>query len=182
MPSLPSTPRKHLRRPPLFQDRGDGGGEYLEIKQKRPLADVRHVQFHPLVEGRGISPADLPKTRDTRPDTASAAMPVLAETRIVAQGEGARTDQAHVALQYIVKLGQLIQARSTQEFTDSRDPGIVFDLERRPVQLIEMFQCFLDFLGIGHHGSEFQEAKLPFVESDSFLGKKYRSRRTQFYQ
>ena len=43
-----------------FEDGGDGHGKNLEIQHQRPVVDVFHIQFHPVVERNIAAAIDLP--------------------------------------------------------------------------------------------------------------------------
>ena len=78
------------------------------------MIDVFHVEFHPPFEGDRVSPLYLPQAGDPGLDAESASVPVLFETRVVTQWQGTWADQAHVALEYIKELRELIQTGLSQ--------------------------------------------------------------------
>ena len=64
---------------------------------------------------------------------------------IVAQGQGARAHQAHVAKDDVKQLRQLVETGFEQKFADSGDAGVDFHLKGGAVHLIVFFaaQCWM---------------------------------------
>ena len=60
------------------------------------------------------APADLPEAGDARQHDVAALVPVVHELA-VAQGQRARADEAHVALEHVEELRQLVEAQAPQE-------------------------------------------------------------------
>ena len=105
----------------------------------------------------------LPKTSDSGRDAEAPSLPILAEKLIVTDGHGARTDEAHLALEHVEELGQFVYACLSQELTNACDPRIILDLECRPGHFVQVRQLFLYSLRVGNHGSELVHRELSFV-------------------
>ena len=95
-------------------------------------------------------------------------MPVLVEN------QGARADQAHLALEHIEQLGKLIERPLAERSADSRHARIVRDLEHAWVAaglgvFVEMRNLTLAFVRIGGHGAELVDAERLVVRSDANL-------------
>ncbi len=69
------------------------------------MVDVVHIELHPLVEGDIAPAADLPEAGDAWLDAESAAVNVVFKSLEIPYRKWARAYQAHIALQYIEKLG-----------------------------------------------------------------------------
>ena len=91
-----------------------------------------------MFEWNQISTVDLPETRDTRRHTETAPLPVLVKEPIITDGHGARTHQAHIALQYIEELWQFINAGLSQNPANRSDPRIVLDFEYGTLHFVQM--------------------------------------------
>src|SRR5881409_1608206 len=91
-----------------LQHRGHGLCQDLEIQPKRPAVNVLHVEFHPPLKGYLASTVDLPQTRNTRPNAEPPQMRIPIETVVIPQRKGPRAHEAHVALQDVEKLGNLV--------------------------------------------------------------------------
>src|SRR5580658_1388218 len=89
----------------------------------------------------------------------------------------ARTNQAHVSLEDIPELRQLVKTIFPQEPPRSRNPGIIFNLEERPFALVAVPQRFLKIVRIAHHGSELVARKHTSFFSDSSRAVEHHSRR-----
>ena len=50
-----------------------------------------------------------------------------------------------------------------------RDTRIVFDLENRPCDFVQMFDFFHALFRIDHHGAEFVDTEMPFVQAQALL-------------
>ena len=112
----PRSPQNH--RNSLSQD--------FKVEPQGPLVNVLHVEFHPFFK-RGIaSPVDLPETGDARADAEAAAMPVLVKTVAVPNRKRSRSHEAHLSLQNIKELWQLINTGFSREsFYTGFTPGML---------------------------------------------------------
>lgn len=69
------------------------------------MVDVVHIELHPLVKCGIASTADLPKAGNAWFDAESAAVNVVFKALEIPYREWPWADQAHIALQYVEKLG-----------------------------------------------------------------------------
>ena len=81
---------------------------------------------------------------------------------------GTGTDDGHIALQHVPKLGKLIQTGAADEFAYTGDPGIVLDFEYRTVFFVLLLQGRLQLIGIDHHAAEFVKAEQPLKPVDFY--------------
>src|SRR5690349_8508292 len=103
------------------QHNRDRAQEELQVEQQGPLLDVTQIHAHHLVEGHAAASLDLPDACNPRPYLEDATqMPRLVMRSLVGKGR-AGTDEAHVALQDVEELGQLVDARCADEAADARD-------------------------------------------------------------
>ena len=96
-------------------------------------------------------------------------MAVLAEALIVSYRQRTRSHQAHVALQHINQLGQLIDARLPQELPYRSNARVIFDFEHGSTDLIELFETRHIVFGIHDHGSELVDGEPSLILTDSLL-------------
>ena len=135
------------------------------------MIDILYVELHPLFKG-GIAPAVyLPKTRDTGAHAEAATMPVLVKTFVVPQRKRSGPYQTHVTLQDVKKLGHFVDTSFSQNHSNGRDSWIIFNLENRATDFVEVFYLGYFALGISDHGPELIQAKSSFVESYPLLPK-----------
>jgi len=57
------------------QDCRDGLGKDFQIEPQRPMINIVHIQFHPLVKPDRASAVDLPEARNARPNAEATAVP-----------------------------------------------------------------------------------------------------------
>src|SRR5262245_46669640 len=114
-------PSLHSRGAAAQENGRDRLGEDLKIEPNGPVLDIMAVQFHPLHEGKVISPADLPKTCDARLDRQPAAMEPLVTINLFGKWRP-WTNQGHFALQHVDELRQFIDAGPANETPYGSDP------------------------------------------------------------
>ena len=68
--------------------------------------------------------------------------------------ERTRADEAHLALQHVPELRQLVDARGAQEAAHARDARVVLDLEERAVDLVVRGERLALRLGAVDHRPE----------------------------
>ena len=132
-------------------------------------------------------------------------MPGLIHLHLVGNG-WPWTDDAHIPSQYVLQLRDLINAASSEEFPELGDPGIMDELTRMILFLLNFNHATMIILDEGLsvitmglragtlvHGAEFVEGKghklwrgccvwVPVLFPDAFLFVNNRSGRVQFYQ
>src|ERR1035438_10362072 len=79
----------------------------------------------------------------------------------------ARPHHAHVTLQNIQELWDLIDAVLAQKASSYRQPWIVLDLEQDVVTLVQMVQRVLQLFCVCHHRAEFVADEIPPLPPDS---------------
>src|SRR5439155_26107427 len=112
----------------------EGLEQGLEVQRHRPVMDVIEVGLVALLDGRVAAPAvDLSPAGDPRLDVVAQDVARHAPSELLDEARpfGPGPDEAHVATQDVEELGQLIEARPTQEDADSGSPRIVADRPAR---------------------------------------------------
>ena len=95
------------------------------------------------------------------------------------QRRRSRSHQAHIALQNVDELRELVQACLSQELSDLRDAGIILHLEHQAIHFILCHQLLLTLLSINIHGTELVHFENTAVSPHSLLGEEYRTGRIQ---
>src|ERR1700676_5756698 len=93
-----------------------------------------------------------------------------------------RSDQAHVPLQYIPQLRELIQAVASQKTSQACNARIIRHLEKWPRSLVSLPQSVFQRVRIAHHGAKFVAADKPPLPSRSPRAIERRSQRVQLDQ
>src|SRR5687768_2789354 len=139
-----------------------GPDEDPEIGGERLPTDVLEVKAHPLVESQAAAAGHLPQAGDARLDVETAALPGLVLLGLLGQRR-TRTDQAHVALEHVEELGQLVHRRRPHPLADPGDTRVTGDLEDRTVGLVHVHE--LRPLGVGAdvHRAQLVEGERPAV-------------------
>ncbi len=140
------------------QDGGKGLEDDFAVEQKAPTFDVLHIEFHVDVEGWAATRLDLPKTGQARLHNAAAQVLRLISNDIVV-GVRTRSDDAHVAADDIPYLWELVDTIAANEWTETREPGIVVNLESRSMALVLIPQALFPIVCIRDHGTEFVTSK-----------------------
>jgi hypothetical protein len=111
------------------------------------------VALHPAVELGLVARLHLPEPGD--PGLHAEAPPVPDVVLGDFRDEGrSRPDKAHVALQDVPQLGQLVDARGAQRPPEPRDARVVGGLEDDPVALVEVLHLRQMLLGSRNHRPE----------------------------
>src|SRR5439155_2065701 len=72
--------------------------------------------------------------------------------------EGPRGDEAHLALEHVPELRELVEARAAEERPDPRDARVsALDLEQRPVDLVHVQDLTPPLLGAREHRPELDD-------------------------
>jgi hypothetical protein len=96
---------------------------------------------------------------------------------LAAKDVGRGPDQGHVAADHVDQLGQLVEARPSEESPHPRDPRVVGDLEVRRGQHAQMAKGRLERLRVADHRTELVHRKSLAVTSRPLLREHNRSRR-----
>src|ERR1043166_792333 len=110
----PMTSSVALTRAFTGQNRGDGAEEDLEVERRRPVVDVLQVELHPAVEVDVVAAADLPEAREPRLHRQPSSVPPVIRRDLLGDRRP-RPDQAHVALQDVPELRDLIERELRSE-------------------------------------------------------------------
>ena len=98
------------------------------IGEKILVLNVPDIHFHPLLEADIRAAANLPKARQAGFDRKTAALPGLVLGHFFADGR-TRSDQRHLAGQYVEELRQFVDAGDPQEAADPGNANIGAILE-----------------------------------------------------
>src|SRR5262245_46746060 len=128
-------------RPVPDQNDGNCSKEDFEIKPERPIINVFEVKANPILEILDIvAAADLPETGQARFHTQTPAISQIIKTPDFVHWQRARSDQAHLATQHIIKLGPFIEAEFAEEPAKSRDSRIFGKLEHGSAHFVHCCQ------------------------------------------
>src|SRR5438093_480533 len=130
----------------------------VEIQPQGPAINVPKIQADSFLPGQPVPPVNPCPTRHPRFKFKATAIGRGAVSGF-AWHPGARTDDAHVPLEDINKLGNLVQRPKPQQAPHAGDAWIV----RRD------FESLPDRLGLKNHGAEFVAAKPPAAPANTIL-------------
>ena len=105
-------------------------------------------------------------------------MPVLEEL-VVAQRQGTRADKAHLTLQHVQNLRNLVEREAAEESPDARDPRVLADLEERTLGFVLVLELGLELGGARDHRAELQHRKLALPEADATVHEEDRPARVE---
>src|SRR5438876_3260739 len=142
---------------------GDRAQQNLEIEAQRPVVHVEEVHLHPPLEVHGVAPTDLPEAGDPGSHGEAPALGALDLTRLVHR-QWPGPHQAHLPLEDIEELGQLIKGELPQEPADSGEPRVTRRLEDRPGPVVEVADLIAHPLRVLDHGTELVHQKAPAGE------------------
>jgi hypothetical protein len=137
------------------EDLQSGQTEDLEVEPEAPVIHVPHVVFEPLLPGHRVPSVHLGPPRDPGPHVVPTGLLGRVQ-REVLDPERAGSDQAHVPLQHVEQLGQLVQAGGPEEPADPADTGSIG--QRLAFRITEVV-----------HGTELVDAEDPAVQPRSVL-------------
>ena len=98
------------------------------------------------------------------------------QASVLVAGQGARPHQRHLAAQHVPELRQLVDTGLPQQSSETRDAGILLDLEGRSVLFVQRHQLRFARLGVGDHRAELQHHELPAAQTAPLLTEEHRSR------
>ena len=87
----------------------------------------------------------------------------------------AGADEAHVALQDVEQLRQLVEARPAQHVADPGDPGVTGELEQRAGALVVGLHGGEAGLGVDAHRAELEHPELAVAQADPLLAEEDRT-------
>src|ERR1700722_9716739 len=143
-------------------------GEQVNIHPEGPVADIVRVVGDPFGIGRVIASGHLPESSQARNCLGIQGVGVFVFGYFKVH-DGARTNQTHLAFDYVPELGQLIQAGLSERLPNSSDARVVSKfLVFGPLFLQFGAACqrtLQNFGRVPHHGSELPDMKSLAVES-----------------
>src|SRR4051794_14656209 len=152
---------------PPGQHVGDRPEGQLEVHPRRPARDVEVVDLDHLRERDSRRAEDLPVAGDPRRQIQASAV-VARDLAILAEDERTGPDDAHVSLEDVEELRELVERGAAQELPDPGDAWIVLDLEQ-PVSLVLFDQTSLQRLGVRDHRPELENAERLAMSADPRL-------------
>src|SRR5687767_3403242 len=105
------------------------------VGPQRPIRDVKVVELHHLVEGDVRPAEDLPRAGDAGHEIEPAAPPAVDLTVLVLD-QRPRTHKAHIALQDVHQLRQLVEAALPKQSPNPRNPGVL--VEEQPGRILAL--------------------------------------------
>src|SRR5579872_2841652 len=115
----------------VVQDHPDGLQQDLDVEPRRPMAQILQIIAHPLrhlLQGLGLAAQsiDLGETRDSGPHLVADHVSIdeLTVELIMSDGMRPRPDQAHLPLQHVQELRQLIEGGYAQESAHAGYPRV----------------------------------------------------------
>ena len=155
----------------LAEEHGfDSQKDQLQIQQEILVTDVLNVQGNPVIKRNVVTVIlDLPVAGQTGND--ELAQLVIAVVLGYFFGQcGTGTDNGHIALKYVPKLGQFIQTGAADKTADPSDPRVVLNLERGTVLFVLQLQRGLQLIGVDYHAAEFVETERLTFAANPGLG------------
>src|SRR5439155_18981082 len=101
-------------------------------------------------------------------------LPVLVQRHLARRGRS-WPDDAHVPLQHVPQLRQLVDAPAADERADERTPRVIADLEDRALGLVVLQQLVELSFGARPHRTELPAAELLAAAPDSNLAEERRA-------
>src|SRR5205823_6612599 len=97
-----------------------------------------------------------------------------ANPAVLGLDQGTRPDKAHLALEHVPCLRQLVEAGAPQHTPDASDAGVT--LHQEPVRIATVRQERLDLLfGSVDHRAELHDEDAPFPTADAPLAEEHRT-------
>src|SRR5262249_8379105 len=100
-----------LVRAPRRQNHRHRAEQDLDVEAERPSIDVSEIQTHPVLEVHAVAAGDLPEAGDSRLHGEAPALPALVLLDLL-RDRRARPDEAHVALEHVPELRQLVDGEA----------------------------------------------------------------------
>src|SRR5207302_4243319 len=117
---------------------GERAQDDLGVVPERPVGGVQVVGLDHLGQWRPRWPEYLPHARHARRERLAIAVASLDQLVLVGD-QRARPDEAHLTLEHVDELRQLVQRASPQQLAYARDTRIVVELEQSD-RLVELAQ------------------------------------------
>ena len=160
----------------------DGFEDDAAVQADGPVLDILGVEADDLFKiGDVAAAADLPHAGDAGAEGQAGTVVVLVLLPLV-DGGRTRADDAHVALQDVPELGELVQGVLADEFADAGllcpvgedlvadDAGVKIQLEHHAVRYpVLSKELFLALVRVHVHGADFVELEALAVLADALL-------------
>src|SRR5262245_50363271 len=128
-------------------------GHDLQIKPGRHIPRVVNIVLDPVSEGGfGVS-LHLPESGEPRAHGKTKVAPEGVIAHFI-HGEGARSDQTHVAAHHIPQLWNLIQVCSPEKPPHPSDPRVYGEFEHWSIDFVARSELLFQFLGVHYHGAK----------------------------
>src|SRR5438067_245909 len=141
--------------------------QQLDVGPERPARHIQVVDLDHLLERHAAAAEDLPRASHAGRQVQAAPAPALYEVVLV-DDERARADQAHLALEDVDQLRQLVEGSLAEETPDARDARVVGDLEEARL-LVEVGELVLEGLGVVDHRAELDDLEPSPIAADARL-------------
>src|SRR5436853_5077252 len=152
---------------PRQEDGGEGPDEEAVVLPQGPVGHVQVVELHHLLEGDARPAEHLPRPGEARGQVEPSLAPAV---DLLRQRRGHRPwpHEAHVALQDVPELRQLVDARAPEEAAHARDARVVLEQEPRRV-LAQRAQLLHEVVGVLDHRPELVEPEAPAAAAHAHL-------------
>src|SRR6266542_2810065 len=121
-----------------------------EIGHERRITQIAQVHLDHGVIPHVAATADLPDPGHAGCATKAQALSVVIHGDL-ARERGTWTHEAHLAAKHIYEVWKLVEAGASQERSHPCDPGILTDLEDRPIGLIPIEQFAAAYFRVRDH-------------------------------
>lgn len=142
--ALPPIPASDYRE--RFQEEDQVGAE-------APVGDVLEVEGHVGVEGGVAASGDLPEASDAGLHVQAAEM-LNVVALVIVEGMRAGANEAHLSLEDVDELGQLVEAEFAEPAAGAGDAGIFLHFEEGTLAFVGCAQLLFAALGVHDHAAE----------------------------
>ena len=162
---------------PADAEGGQGGeSQDLQVVQDRDLGEILEIAFRAFMKGLLAPLRDLPWPGNPRLDSVALMLPGLVPGDDL-NHLGPWPDQAHLALENVDELGELIEAPLAEKAAHGGDPGIIGMLVGLATILADVGHAVVSVPGapsIGLHGAELENCEDVSVPADPLLAEEDR--------
>lgn len=154
------------------------------VTQKGPVLDVPQLDLRALWVGDPALPLSRPRSENPRPDPEEIGAPIPIPCELLVH-DGPGSDQRHVALEDVQKLGKLIQVRETEEFPE---PGHTWIRMQRELEAVfpvggpKGGVALEPILGVLDHRPELPALELPSSEPAARVSEEHGSAGRHLYR
>src|SRR5680860_96425 len=141
-------------------DRRQRSQQDLDVAGEGPAGYVLVVEADHLLEGALRATVDLPGAGQAGAQLEPAQVPVLVQGGGLGEDQWAGADEAHLTLEDVEQLWQLVDRVTAQEAADRGDTRVAADLEHDAVGgLVELLDLRLAIVGVQIHRAELDQRK-----------------------